>query len=77
MIAVESDAGDDEFAFTGLGVALALRDLPREDDAFEIKDGEVVIFKFLSSVSGNDIVQRADQMPNLSGVPCPKSIEQQ
>ena len=32
MIAVESDAGDDDFAFTGLGVALALRDLPGEDD---------------------------------------------
>jgi hypothetical protein len=33
MIAGESDTGDDDFAFTGFGIALALRDLPREDDA--------------------------------------------
>jgi len=65
MIVVESDTGDDEFAFTGLGVALALRDLLREDDTFEIKDGEVVIFKLLGGVGGNDLVQRADQMPKL------------
>ena len=35
--AVESDAGDDDFAFAALGVALTFRDLPREDDVFEIK----------------------------------------
>lgn len=65
MIASERDAGDDDFAFTGLGVALAFRDFPREDDVLEIKDGEVVIVKFLGGVGGNDIVQRADQMPKL------------
>lgn len=32
MMAGESDTGDDDFAFTGLGIALALRDFPREDD---------------------------------------------
>ncbi|MDP1525233.1 MAG: hypothetical protein Q8M20_05450 [Rhodocyclaceae bacterium] len=49
--AVKSDAGDDDFAFAGLGVALTFRDLSREDDIFEIKDGEVVIFKLLGGAA--------------------------
>jgi len=65
-LAVEGDAGDNDFAFAGLAVALALRDLPRKDDIFEIKDGEVVIFKLLGSMSGNNVIQRADQMPKLA-----------
>ena len=31
-------------------VALTLRDLPREDDVFEIEDGEVVIFKLFGGM---------------------------
>ena len=31
-LAVERGTGDNDFAFTGLVIALALRDLPREDD---------------------------------------------
>ena len=42
---VERDAGDDALDFSRLGVALALDDFAREDDVFEIKDVEVVIFK--------------------------------
>ena len=45
---VERNAGDDGLDFAGLGVALTFSDLPREDDVFEIKDCEVVIFKLLS-----------------------------
>lgn len=60
--AVKDDAGDEDFGIAGLGVALALRDFPREDDVFEIKDGEVVIFKFLGGMSRHDVVQAADQL---------------
>lgn len=77
--AVESDTGDDDLAFAGLAVALALRDLPREDDVFEIKDGEVVIFKFLGGMGEYDIIQCADQMPKLADSrswPSFESIEQ-
>lgn len=34
----ERDARDNAFDLAGLGVALALNDLPREDDVFEIED---------------------------------------
>ena len=44
MTSVERDAGDNVFNFTGLDVALAFCDLPREDDVFKVKDCEVVIF---------------------------------
>ena len=64
--AVKRNAGDNDFAFAGLGVALTFRDLPREDNVFEIKDGEVVIFKLLGGVGGNDVIQRADQVPKLA-----------
>ena len=36
--AVERDARDDALDFAGLGIALALPDLPGEDDVFEIED---------------------------------------
>ena len=48
--AVECDAGDDILDFVGLRVALTLGDSPCEDDVFEIKDGEVVIFKCFGCV---------------------------
>ena len=41
---------DNELDFTRLPVALALGDLAREDDGFEIKDREVVIVKFFRSM---------------------------
>ena len=41
---VERDAGNDTLDFTGFRVALTLFDSPREDDVFEIENGEVFIF---------------------------------
>ena len=46
----ERNAGDDALDFAGLGVALTFNDLPREDNVFEIKDCETVIFELLSRV---------------------------
>ena len=43
--AVPRDAGDDALDFAGLRVALARDDLAREDDVFEVEDGEFVMFK--------------------------------
>jgi len=40
-------ASDDIFDFVRLPVALALHDRARENEAFEIEDGEIVIVKFL------------------------------
>ncbi len=60
--AAERIASDDIFNFTRLAVALALDDRTREDNVFEIEDGEVVIFKFLRRVDGHGIVQRTDQI---------------
>jgi hypothetical protein len=58
----ERVASDDIFDFTRLPVALALDDCAREDDVFEIKDGEIVIVKFLHRVNGHGIVQGTDQI---------------
>ena len=63
---VERDAADGAFDLTCTDVPLALEDLSREDDVFEIKDGEVVIVKFLSRVGGNNIVESADQVAKLA-----------
>ena len=49
-IAGERGALDDILDFTSCLVPLALDDLAREDDVFEINDGEVVIFKFVRCV---------------------------
>jgi len=58
----EGVASDDIFDFARLPVALALDDRAREDNAFEIEDGEIVIFKFLRRVDGHGIVQGTDQI---------------
>ena len=49
--AVERDSCNDAVDFTGLGVVLALDDLAREDDVFEVEDSEVVIVKLFGCVS--------------------------
>jgi hypothetical protein len=49
---------DDVLRFTGAAIALALDDLAREDDVFEIEDGELVIFKFVCSVGGGGVAAR-------------------
>jgi len=41
---------DAELCFAGRSVALTLDDLSREDDALEVEDVEVVIFKFVRGV---------------------------
>lgn len=43
----ECGAVGDVLGFAGRAVALALDDLPREDDVLEIEDGEIVIVKFV------------------------------
>jgi hypothetical protein len=58
----EGVAADDVLDFARLPVALALDDRAREDNVFEIKDGEVVIIKFLRRVDRHGIVQGADQI---------------
>ena len=63
---VERDAADNALDFARPDVALALGDLPRKDDVFEIKDGEVVIVKFLSRVGGNKIIECANQVAKLA-----------
>ena len=56
---------NDVFGFTGCTVALALDDLAREDDVFKVEDGEVVIFKFVRGMGGNDVAERTDQMAKV------------
>lgn len=58
----ERVAADDVLDFARLPVALALDDCAREDNVFEIKDGEIVIVKFLRRVDGHGIVQGTDQI---------------
>jgi hypothetical protein len=58
----ERVSSDDIFDFARLAVALALDDRAREDNVFEIKDGEIVIVKFLRRVDGHGIVQETDQI---------------
>ena len=43
--AVECDSGDDALGFARLGVALAFNGFACEDDVFEVKEVEVLIFK--------------------------------
>ena len=58
----ESVASDDIFDFTRLPVTLALDDRAREDNVFEIEDGEVVIVKFLRRMDRHCIVTGTDQI---------------
>ena len=63
--AIEGSTLDDVLRFAGDAIALALDDLAGEDDAFEIKDREVVIFEFIRCVSGNDVAERSDQLAKV------------
>jgi hypothetical protein len=54
---IKAASSDEDFGFTRLAVSLALDDAASEDDVFDIKDREVVIFQFFGSVKGYDIVQ--------------------
>lgn len=57
---------DDALDFTGAAIPLSFDDLAREEDAFEVEDREVVIFKFFRCVNRYDVVQRAHQVANPS-----------
>ena len=57
LAVIERAASDDDLCFVGLTVFLALNDVAREDDVFEIKDCEVFIFQFSGGVKGYDVVQ--------------------
>ncbi len=63
---MEREAAHDTLNLTALAVALALNDLPREDDVFEIENREVVIFKFFGGMDRNDIVERANKIADLA-----------
>ena len=56
---------DDVLRFAGVAITLPLDDLPREDDVFEIKDGEVVIFKFIRSVGGDGVAESSDRLAKV------------
>lgn len=64
-IARERGALDDVLGFAGRAVSLTLDDLPGKDDVFKIEDGEVVIFKFVCGVGGNNVAERTDQMAKV------------
>ena len=51
LAAVKRKAPDDDFGFARPAVLLALDDAAREDDVFEIEDGEIVIFQLFGSES--------------------------
>jgi len=57
LAAIKATPSDEDLGFTRLAVSLPLDDAASEDDVFEIKDREVVIFQFFGSVEGYDIVQ--------------------
>ena len=63
--AVEGVALDDVLRFAGDAIALAFCDLSREDDVFEVKDREVVIFKLICSMGGYDVAERSDQLSEV------------
>jgi hypothetical protein len=62
---VERTALDDVLGFTRGAVSLAFDDLSREDDVFEVKDGEIVIFEFVRCMGGNGVAERSDQLAKV------------
>jgi hypothetical protein len=64
--AVERAAADDAFDFASFAVPLSLDNLAGEDDAFEVNDREVFIFKLFGCMGGYDIVQRTNQFADAN-----------
>ena len=62
FFAFEREAPDNAFDFARLAVALALDDLARENDAFEVEDREIVIVKLFCGVDGDDIFKCANKV---------------
>lgn len=69
--AVGCRAADDEFRFARRAVFLPFDDGAGEDEAFDIEDREIVIFKFFRCVKGYDVVQGSDEFanPGYGGLP--------
>ena len=63
--ATEGPTLDDVLRFAGAAITLSFDDLAREDDVFEVKDREVVIFKFIRSVGGYNVTERPDQLAKV------------
>ena len=63
--AIKGPALDDVLRFAGAAIALSFDDLAREDDVFEVKDREVVIFKFVRSVGGYNVTECPDQLAKV------------
>ena len=55
VLASERLAADNGLGLASLAVFLALNDMAREDEIFEVEDREVVIFKFFSGVDRYDV----------------------
>ena len=55
--AVDRMATDDRLNFTGVRLALSFDDLAGEEDVFEVKDREIVIFELFGGVNGHGVVQ--------------------
>src|SRR5258706_7842193 len=58
----ERVAADDELLLARDTVSLALDDLAREDDAFEVEDVKVVIIEFLRGVGGYDVPPQPNEL---------------
>jgi hypothetical protein len=71
FVAGERGSADERLDFPRLAIALAPGDFAREDDVFEVEDGEIVIVKLFRGMQGNDVVQRPNAVANVADrVPC-------
>lgn len=66
-MAFDGATTDDRLDLARVAVALSFGDLAGEEDAFEVKDREVVIFECFGGMDGYDIVQRSNELANASG----------
>ena len=65
-LTVKGASVDDVLCLAGDLVALALGDLARKDDVLKVEDGEVVIFKFVCGMCGDDVAERPNQMAKVN-----------
>lgn len=65
FVAFNGTAIDDVFGFLCFLVMLSFDDGAREDDAFEVKDREVVIFELVCCVMGYDVVLDSNEIAEV------------